>query len=44
MNQETIELFNMVKEFLNYHKMQDTAECLEAELQTKQVQFKLRLI
>jgi len=37
MNQETVDIFNLVKEFLKHHKMQDTIECLEAEFQTKQV-------
>lgn len=32
MNQESVEVFNLVKEFLAYHKLQDTCECIDAEL------------
>ena len=35
MNQETLDIFELIKEFLIYHKMTNTLECLEAEIKTK---------
>jgi hypothetical protein len=37
MNQETLEIFDLVKEYLAHHKMSNTLECIEAEIKTKQV-------
>jgi len=35
MNQETLDIFEQIKEYLNYHKLTNSLECIEAEIKTK---------
>ena len=35
MNQESLNIFELIKEFLIYHKMSNSGECLEAEIKAK---------